>query len=209
MTFELPKLPYDLDALEPYMSENTLRFHHGKHHRKYVDKLNELVTDSALANKSLDDIIIATAGDDAQRKVFNNAAQAWNHSFFWNCLTPRRGLSPVDELAEALAHVFGGLDGFKAAFKKAAVSQFGSGWTWLVVADGKLEITATPNAVNPIVHRQVPLLTCDVWEHAYYLDYQNRRGDFVAALLDHIVNWDFVLERLRHASQPDKSRKIG
>jgi Fe-Mn family superoxide dismutase len=178
------------------MSADTLRFHHDKHHRSYVDKLNGLLEESELAGLSLDEIIEKTAGKSDNEDIFNNAAQCWNHTFFWNCMSPDGGGKPDDELARRIDDDLGGLDSFLDDFKTAAVKQFGSGWAWLVLDNGHLKITSTPNAVPPMVHGQRPLLTCDVWEHAYYLDYQNRRGKFVKTVLERLVNWTFVAEQL-------------
>lgn len=200
MAFELPALPYEKDALEPHMSANTFDFHHGKHHNTYVVNLNGLLDGSDLAGKSLEEIIMATAGDSSKAGMFNNAAQVWNHTFFWNSMKPGGGGAPSGDLAAKIDADFGSLDKFKEAFKQAGATQFGSGWAWLVVGDGgKLEVVKTPNAENPMTQGKTPLLTCDVWEHAYYLDYQNRRPDFLAAFLDHLVNWDFAAENLANA----------
>jgi Fe-Mn family superoxide dismutase len=211
MAFELPPLPFDKSALEPHMSAKTLEFHHGKHHRAYVDTLNKLIQGTGLEKESLEHLIMATAGDDraTQKKTFNNAAQVWNHTFFWNCLTPKGG-APTGELKKRMDAAFGDFDKFKEAFKKAGVDQFGSGWAWLVVDDGTLKVRSTPNAVPPMVEGQTALLTCDVWEHAYYLDYQNRRPDFVQTFLDKLVNWAFVAECLAGAeteSPPARKRR--
>ena len=200
MAFELPALPYEKNALEPHMSANTFDFHHGKHHNTYVVNLNKLLEGSPLEGKSLEDIITATAGDASKAGMFNTAAQVWNHTFFWNSMSPNGGGAPTGDLAAKIDEAFGSLDGFKEKFKEAGATQFGSGWAWLVVGDGgKLEIVKTPNAENPMTQGKTPLLTCDVWEHAYYLDYQNRRPDFLAAFLDNLVNWDFAAENLANA----------
>jgi len=200
MAFELPALPYEKNALEPHMSANTFDFHHGKHHNTYVVNLNGLLDGSDLAGKSLEEIIMATAGDAAKAGMFNNAAQVWNHTFFWNSMKPGGGGAPSGDLAAKIDADFGSFDAFKDAFKQAGATQFGSGWAWLVVgAGGKLEVVKTPNAENPMTQGKTPLLTCDVWEHAYYLDYQNRRPDFLAAFLDNLANWDFAAENLAKA----------
>jgi Fe-Mn family superoxide dismutase len=199
MTFELPPLPFAKNALEPHVSARTFEFHHGKHHQAYVTNLNNLVKDSPLASQSLEDIIRATAKDDAKAGIFNNAAQVWNHTFFWNSMKPAGGGQPSAAVATAINGAFGSYDKFKDEFKQAAATQFGSGWAWLVADGGKLKVTKTANAINPMSLGQTALLTCDVWEHAYYLDYQNRRPDFVAAFLDHLVNWDFVAANLSKA----------
>jgi Fe-Mn family superoxide dismutase len=199
MAFELPPLPYPKNALEPHTSAQTLDFHHGRHHQAYVTNLNNLVTGSPMENQSLEEIIAATAKDASKAGIFNNAAQVWNHTFFWNCMKPNGGGAPSGNIAQAIDRDLGGLAKFKDDFKAAAVGQFGSGWAWLVASGSKLSITRTPNAVNPLSEGQTALLTCDVWEHAYYLDFQNRRPDFVQAFLDHLVNWDFVAQNLAKA----------
>ena len=197
MAFELPSLPYAKTALEPHMSAKTLDFHHGKHHQAYVTNLNNLVKDGPMAAQSLEDIIRATAKDESKAGIFNNAAQVWNHTFFWNCMKPNGGGKPGGDIAQAIEKSFGTYDKFKEEFKNACVTQFGSGWGWLVAAGDTLKVVKTPNAVNPMAQGQKALLTCDVWEHAYYLDYQNRRPDFVDTFLTHLVNWEFVVQNLR------------
>jgi len=197
MAFELPALPYDATALEPYISANTLSFHHGKHHAAYVANLNKLIEGGPLAGKPLVDIIEKAAGDADKVGVFNNAAQTWNHTFFWNSMSPNGGGAPTGEVAERLNAAFGSLDAFKEQFKAAAVAQFGSGWAWLVLDKGELKIAKTANADLPMVHGQKALFTVDVWEHAYYLDYQNRRPDFVQTVLDRLINWSFIAENLK------------
>jgi superoxide dismutase, Fe-Mn family len=199
MAFELPALPFAPDALEPHISARTFEFHHGKHHAAYVNNLNNLVKDTELANHSLEDIIKATYKDSAKAGVFNNAAQVWNHTFFWNSLKPGGGGAPSGDLADKINADFGSFDKFKEEFKAAATTQFGSGWAWLVLDNGTLKVTKTPNAEDPIAVGQKPLLTLDVWEHAYYLDYQNRRPDFIQTFLDHLVNWDFAAQNLAAA----------
>jgi Fe-Mn family superoxide dismutase len=196
MAFELPALPYPKDGLEPHMSARTLEFHHGKHHATYVATLNKLVENTPFANQSLEEVIRATAKDESKIQIFNNAAQSWNHTFFWNCMRPRGGGQPSGDVLKAIEQSFGGVDKFKQQFKEAATTQFGSGWAWLVRDGSALKITKTPNAVDPLAQGQTALLTCDVWEHAYYLDYQNRRPDFVQTFLDSLVNWDFVAKNL-------------
>ncbi|HNB74037.1 MAG TPA: superoxide dismutase [Acidobacteriota bacterium] len=195
MPFELPALPFAKDALAPHISAQTFDFHHGKHHKAYVDNANKLIEGTAHAEKSLEELIVA-AWTDKNAGLFNNAAQIWNHTFFWNSLKPGGGGAPTGELADRINSAFGSLDGFKDEFKKAATTQFGSGWAWLVLDNGDLKVTKTPNAETPIIHGQTALVTCDVWEHAYYLDFQNRRPDFVQAFLDHLINWDFVAANL-------------
>ena len=199
MEFTLPLLPYAANALEPHISQRTLEFHHGKHHDAYVKKLNELIEGKPYARLSLEDIILQAAPRREDRAIFNNAAQVWNHSFFWNCMQPSGGGEPRGEIAKRLGESFGASGGFRRKFIEAAVGQFGSGWAWLVLKNGKIDIVTTPDAFNPLVSGDAPLLTCDVWEHAYYLDYQNRRQAFVEAFLDHLVNWDFVSKQLIEA----------
>ncbi len=197
MTFTLPPLPFAKDALAPHISAQTFDFHHGKHHNAYVVKLNELIAGTEFEKASLEDIITKTAGDASKAALFNNAAQHWNHSFFWECLTPNGGGKPTGELAAKIDSDLGGYDKFAADFKAAALAQFGSGWAWLVAdASGKLKITKTPNADLPLAHGERALLTVDVWEHAYYLDYQNRRVDFVQTFLDKLANWEFAAANL-------------
>lgn len=192
MAFELPALPYAKNALEPHISANTFDFHHGKHHNAYVVNLNGLVKDTPMASQSLEEIMKATAGDASKAGIFNNAAQVWNHTFFWNSMKPNGGGKPTGAIAAAIDAAFGDYDKFKEAFKTAGMTQFGSGWAWLVAKDGKLEIVKTPNAECPLTNGYTPILTCDVWEHAYYLDFQNRRPDFLEAFLNNLVNWDFA-----------------
>ncbi len=196
MPFTLPELPYAQNALEPHISANTLSFHYGKHHQAYVTNLNNLVKDTTMASMSLEEVIMASAKDSAKAGIFNNAAQVWNHTFYWHCMKPNGGGKPTGELAKRIEEDFGGYDKFAEAFKQAATTQFGSGWAWLVEEGGKLKITKTGNADLPMAHGQKALLTCDVWEHAYYLDYQNKRPDYVSVFLDKLVNWDFVAKNL-------------
>ncbi|MCH9689709.1 MAG: superoxide dismutase [Fe] [Gammaproteobacteria bacterium] len=191
MTFTLPALPYAMDALVPHMSQETLEYHYGKHHQTYVTNLNNLVADTDAAGMTLEDLIKTASGG-----VFNNAAQIWNHSFFWQCLTPESYGEPRGELLQAIQTAFGSFDAFKAQFTEAAVKTFGSGWAWLVQDDqGALSIMSTSNAANPMTSGLKPLLTCDVWEHAYYIDYRNRRPDYLQAFWA-LVHWDFVSEQL-------------
>ena len=196
MAHSLPALPYDLDALEPHISRSTLEFHHGKHHAGYVTNLNKLVEGTELADKSLEETITAVAGDASKAGVFNNAAQVWNHSFYWQCIKPAGGGMPSGALAEKIDADFGSFDAFVEQFKTAGATQFGSGWAWLVLDGGSLKVTKTANADLPLAHGTKALLTMDVWEHAYYLDYQNRRPDYMATFLDKLVNWDFVAANL-------------
>ena len=189
MEHQLPALPFALDALAPHMSRETLEFHHGKHHQAYVTNLNNLSKGTEFASMSLEEIVRkAPAGG-----VFNNAAQIWNHSFFWNCLSPKGGGEPGGALLEAINKKWGGYAAFKEAFHKSAVGNFGSGWTWLVKKpDGSVDIVNTGNAATPLTTADKPLLTIDVWEHAYYIDFRNRRPDFVTTFLNHLVNWSFA-----------------
>lgn len=195
MAFTIPDLPYGYDDLAPLMSRETLEFHHDKHHQTYATNLNKLVDGTPHADQSLEAIMKATAGDAAKKGVFNNAAQVWNHSFFWNSLKPSGGGAPAGALATAIDAAFGSLDGFKDKFKAAGAAQFGSGWAWLVrKADGSVDIVTTGNADCPLTDGHTPLITCDVWEHAYYIDYRNRRPDFLAAFVTDLVNWDFAAQ---------------
>jgi len=183
----LPPLPYAMDALQPHISKETLEYHYGKHHQAYVTNLNKLIPGTEFENMSLEEIIRKSQGG-----VFNNSAQVWNHTFFWNCMSPQGGAKPRTQIAKAIDAKFGSFDAFKDKFSAAAVGQFGSGWAWLVKkSDGSVDIETTSNAGTPLTGANKPLLTCDVWEHAYYIDYRNRRPDFVAAFWN-VVNWDFV-----------------
>lgn len=192
MAINLPELPYVKDALSPYISANTLEFHHGKHHKTYVDNLNKLIAGTDLEAKSLEEIIKIAAKDPAKAGIFNNAAQSWNHSFYWKCLKPQGGGAPTGAIAAKINATFGSHDKFVEELKNAGTTQFGSGWAWLVMDGSDLKITKTPNADTPLAHGQKALLTIDVWEHAYYLDYQNRRPDYLAAIIQNLINWDFV-----------------
>jgi Fe-Mn family superoxide dismutase len=193
----LPRLPYALNALEPVISATTLAVHHGKHHQAYVDKLNELVAGTAFAGLTLEDLIMRTAGTQEHTGIFNNAAQAWNHAFYWRCLKPAGSDAIPEVLGKMIKESFGDLAALKSEFAKAAIEQFGSGWAWLVLDGAKLRVVRTGNANDPLPHHLRPLLALDVWEHAYYLDYQNRRPDFVRVFLDRLVNWDFAAANLR------------
>lgn len=192
MTHILPPLPYSDNALEPYISAQTLSFHYGKHHQAYVTNLNNLITGTAFENLSLEETILQSADNDNDVAIFNNAAQVWNHTFYWNCLKNNGGGQPTGQIATLIDRDLGGFENFKSTFKEASTKQFGSGWGWLVLEDNKLKITKTGNADLPMIHGQKALLTCDVWEHAYYLDYQNRRPDYVDVFLNNLVNWDFA-----------------
>ena len=196
MPFSLPDLPWSADALEPHISAKTLSFHHGKHHNAYVTKLNAAIEGSPLAEQSLEEIIKETAGDGSRKGIFNNAAQVWNHTFFWNSMKPNGGGKPSGALLDKINASFGSFEKFTEEFSNQAATLFGSGWLWLVRSGDKLELVQTVNAGNPLTEGKVPLLTLDVWEHAYYLDYQNRRPDFIKAFLDKLVNWDFAAQNL-------------
>ncbi|NLC28462.1 MAG: superoxide dismutase [Campylobacteraceae bacterium] len=196
MAFTLPKLPYEPTALEPHISAKTIGFHHGKHHQAYVTNLNNLIKGTELENKSLEDIIKITVKDATKAGVFNNAAQVWNHTFYWHSMKAGGGGKPTGEIASKINEDFGSYEAFKDAFKVAATTQFGSGWAWLVLENGKLSITKTSNADTPLAHEQKALLTVDVWEHAYYIDYQNRRPDYLEIFLSSLINWDFVNQNL-------------
>jgi len=191
MAFTLPELPYPKNALEPHISAETLEYHHGKHHNKYVNTLNGLIEGTADADKSLEDLIKTTSG-----KLFNQAAQVWNHTFYWNCMGPNKGGEPTGAIADAIKQKFGSFDEFKKQFNAAAAGEFGSGWAWLVKNGNDIEIMTTHDAENPMTSGKTPLLTADVWEHAYYIDYRNDRGKY----LDHfwnVVNWDYVNEQYK------------
>jgi Fe-Mn family superoxide dismutase len=195
MPIELPPLPYEDSALAPTISTNTVGFHYGKHHKGYVDNLNRLTATGEFANRTLEEIVRGSAGRADQAAVFNNAAQIWNHTFYWNSLSPKT-TAPSRALADRIEKDFGGMAKFKEQFAAAAMGQFGSGWAWLVNDAGVLKVTKTPNAETPLTTAAKPLLTLDVWEHAYYLDFQNRRADYVAAVLDKLLNWEFASANL-------------
>lgn len=195
--FTLPSLPYSDSALEPHMSAKTFSYHHAKHHAAYVNNLNTLIKSTELESETLEGIILKSASDKNKIGIFNNAAQVWNHTFFWHCMKPNGGGKPNDELMKMLERDFGSYEQFVEQFKQAAVTQFGSGWAWLVFDGMKLSIIKTANADTPMCHNVRAILTVDVWEHAYYLDYQNRRPDYVAIFLDHLVNWDFAYKCLK------------
>ena len=196
MTFELPSLPYASDALAPYMSSETLDFHHGKHHQTYVTNLNNLVKDSDMQDASLEDIVIKSSKDASMAGIFNNAGQHWNHILFWQCMKPNGGGAMPSELENRISSDFGSVDQFKEAFVQAGTTQFGSGWAWLAIHNGKLVVTKSANASNPLVEGMKPILGCDVWEHSYYIDYRNKRPDYLKAFLDNMVNWEFVSSQL-------------
>ncbi len=195
MSIKLPELDYDMDALEPYVSARTLEFHHGKHHRAYVDKLNKAIENNGYADLPLESIIARSHGT-THTQVYNNAAQAWNHAFLWQSMSPDGGGAPQGRLLEMLNESFGSQEKFAESFKAAAAGQFGSGWAWLVQDGNALKVVSTANADTPLVMNQKPLLTLDVWEHAYYLDYQNDRGTYIDNFLQHLVNWKFAEQKL-------------
>ena len=196
MSFELPSLPYTNDALAPYMSSETLDFHHGKHHQTYVTNLNNLLKDHELQSSSLEDIVVKASKDASMAGIFNNAGQHWNHILFWQCMKPNGGGSIPSELEGRLNSDFGSVEQFNEAFIQAGTTQFGSGWAWLAIDNGKLVVTKSPNASNPLVDGMKPILGCDVWEHSYYIDYRNKRPDYLKAFLDSLVNWEFVASQL-------------
>lgn len=198
--FTLPLLPYAKTALEPHISAQTLALHHGKHHKAYVDTLNTLLVDNAMAGLPLAEVIKQSHGVADCHVIFNNAAQSWNHEFFWQSMRPGGGGPPDGDLKVLIEHDIGDAEAFGEAFAKAAAAHFGSGWVWLVVTDGVVAIVATHDADLPPLQGRTPLLCCDLWEHAYYLDYQNRRADFVTAFLDHLANWDFANANLTAAA---------
>lgn len=189
---EFPDLPYAKDALAPVISARTLEFHHGKHHKKYVETANQLIEGTDMANESLEAIVRKAANDPAKTALFNNAAQVWNHNFYWKCLKPGGGGAPTGAVASKINATWGDARKFFDELKNAGVSQFGSGYAWLVLDNGQLKVTKTANADNPLVHGQKPLLAVDVWEHAYYLDYQNLRADYLSAVIEKLIDWDFV-----------------
>ena len=191
MAIELPPLPWAEDALSPYISAETLQYHYGKHHQAYVTNLNKLIEGGPLAGKNLEEIVKSAEGG-----VFNNAAQVWNHTFYWNSIKPGGGGKPTGAIADAIQASFGGYDKFREAFANAAATQFGSGWAWLVKEGDKLAITKTPNAETPLTSAAKPLVTIDVWEHAYYIDYRNARPKYIETYLDHLINWDFANKNL-------------
>ncbi len=196
MAYELPDLPYAYTALEPHISKSTLEFHHDKHHAGYVSKFNAAVKGTDFDTQPIEVVITSIADKPEQSGLFNNAAQAWNHTFYWESMKPDGGGKPSGALAKKIDADFGSYDQFAEAFKSAGATQFGSGWAWLVLENGTLKVTKTLNAVNPLTSHQVPLLTMDVWEHAYYLDYQNQRPEYISTFLNELVNWDFAAQNL-------------
>jgi superoxide dismutase, Fe-Mn family len=200
MAYTLPDLPYARNALSPQISEETLNFHYGKHHQAYVTNMNGLIAGTDLEGKSIEEITKAAAADKSKAGLFNNAAQVWNHTFYWHSMKPGGGGKPTGKVAELIERDLGGYDNFVKEFKNAGATQFGSGWAWLVYKGGKLAITKTPNAETPLTEAgTTPLLTMDVWEHAYYLDYQNKRPDYMDTFIGQLINWDFVNKNLAAA----------
>ena len=199
MAYQQPALPYAENALEPFISARTLSFHYGKHHAAYITNYNNLVAGTPFDHLSLEEVIVLAAADPQKIAIFNNGAQAWNHSFYWNCLTPNGGGEPSGELGAKITQDFGSFDKFKDELKNAAATQFGSGWAWLVLEGDQLKVVKTGNAQTPSTSSQKPILTIDVWEHAYYLDYQNRRPDYVATVIDNLLNWEFAAKNFHSA----------
>ena len=194
--FKLPPLPYSENALEPVISANTISYHYGKHHKKYVDDLNKLIAGTEYESASLEKIIAESAGQAEKSELFNNAAQTWNHTFYWLSMKKGGGGKPAGKIAGMIDTAFGGLDNFKKEFAKITVSQFGTGWGWLVLDGGELKVVKSGDAELPLTKGQKPLLTIDVWEHAYYLDYQNKRPEYVEAVIDKLLNWEFAEKNL-------------
>jgi len=197
MPFELPTLPYGKNALAPHISENTINYHYGKHHQAYITNLNNLISGTDLADKSLEEIIKISANDKTKAGIFNNSAQVWNHTFYWHSMKPNGGGKPSGEVLKQIESDFGSYENFVTEFKNAGATQFGSGWAWLVLDSGKLKVIKTGNAETPLTTSAKPLMTMDVWEHAYYLDFQNARPTYIDTFLNHLVNWDFVNENLK------------
>ena len=189
---ELPKLDYSNDALSPIMSEETLDLHHGKHHQTYITNLNKFIKDTEMADMSLENIILNSAKDSSKAAIFNNASQHWNHNLFWKCMKPNGGGSMPSKLEKRIVSDFGSIDKFKAEFKQAGITQFGSGWCWLSIKNDRLVVTKTANAANPLIEDMRPILGCDVWEHSYYIDYRNRRPEYLDKFVDNLINWEFV-----------------
>jgi len=201
MAFELPDLPFEKDALEPHISARTIKYHYGKHHQGYVDKLNDAIDGTKWESKPLEEIIVANADDP---DIFNNAAQIWNHNFFWDSMSPQGGGKPKGTIEQLVGESFGGVAKFKKAFVEAAAGEFGSGWAWLVVKDGGLDIITTSDAMTPIAKGVHPLVCCDTWEHAYYLDYQNDKKAFFEAFCDHLINWGFAEDNLDNQGEGNR-----
>ena len=196
MSFELPKLDYAKNALAPIMSEETLDLHHGKHHQTYITNLNNFIKDTDMAGMSLEEIVHNSSKDKSKAGIFNNASQHWNHELFWKCMKPNGGGSIPKKLEERIKSDLGSVEEFKKQFIQAGISQFGSGWCWLSIKDGKLVVSKTPNAENPLIHNMKPILGCDVWEHSYYVDYRNRRPEYLDNFFEKLINWEFVESQL-------------
>ncbi len=199
MSYSQPALPYAENALAPHISSDTIGFHYGKHHATYIKKYNDMVAGTPYDDQPIEDVILATANDPEKAGLFNNGAQAWNHSFYWNSLSPDGGGKPSGRIAEKIDADFGGYDAFKGELANAAATQFGSGWAWLALDNGTLKVVKTANAQTPLTNGMHPIVTIDVWEHAYYLDYQNRRPDYVATVIDELLNWDFASQNFLNA----------
>ena len=191
MSFALPKLDYKNNALSPIMSEETLDLHHGKHHQTYITNLNNFIKDTDMANKSLEDIIMESSKDKSKAGIFNNASQHWNHNLFWKCMKPKGGGKIPSKLEKRIISDLGSVDQFKKDFIQAGTTQFGSGWCWLSISNGKLVVTKTANAANPLIENMKPILGCDVWEHSYYVDYRNRRPEYLNNFVEKLINWDY------------------
>ena len=196
MIFELPNLDYAKNALSPIMSEETLDLHHGKHHQTYITNLNKFIKDTDLENSSLEDIIKKTSNDKSKMSIFNNASQHWNHNLFWKCMKSNGGGHMPSQLEKRITSDFGSINKFKEDFIQAGITQFGSGWVWLSIKNGKLIVTKTANAINPLIDNIKPILGCDLWEHSYYVDYRNRRPDYLKSFVDKLINWEFITSQL-------------
>ena len=192
MSFKLPQLDYTKDALSPIMSEETLDLHHGKHHQTYIDKLNGFIKDTDMSNISLEEIILRSSKEKSMSALFNNASQHWNHNLFWKCMKPKGGGKMPSRLEKKIVSDFGNIDEFKKQFKDAGITQFGSGWCWLSLNNDRLVVSKTANAANPLIEQMKPILGCDVWEHSYYIDYRNRRPEYLDRFMDSLVNWEYV-----------------
>ena len=196
MSFELPKLDYAKNALAPIMSEETLDLHHGNHHQTYITNLNNFIKDTDMAGMSLEEIVHNSSKDKSKAGIFNNASQHWNHELFWKCMKPNGGGSMPKKLEDRIKSDLGSIEEFKKQFIQAGITQFGSGWCWLSISNGKLVVSKTPNAENPLIHNMKPILGCDVWEHSYYVDYRNRRPEYLENFFEKLVNWEFVESQL-------------
>ena len=196
MAFELPKLDYAKNALAPIMSEETLGLHHGKHHQTYITNLNNFIKDTDMAGMSLEEIVHNSSKDKSKAGIFNNASQHWNHELFWKCMKPNGGGSMPKKLEDRIKSDLGSIEEFKKQFIQAGITQFGSGWCWLSISNGKLVVSKTPNAENPLIHNMKPILGCDVWEHSYYVDYRNRRPEYLENFFEKLINWEFVESQL-------------